>query len=143
MNNKQIKDMEFYEACSYVLRTHAETFKECESRLKDLRKFHSAEAHQRIVSVFEAGGVEEIRKVDIFCNVDYVYINHHDHRKLGWQPKFIFENDLVKSYGTFMMPVGNSSIELNWVFTATVFDENMEPYPVLCCNGFRTFKSGR
>lgn len=143
MSSKHIKDMSLEDACHYVMHTSPASHEDCIQLKNDLVEFHTDHAHKRIISMLERSGIDPPRKITIFCNIEFYLMRYNDHKNTAWLSRFIFENDsLAKLYGTFMMPCGEPSRDASWVFLASVFDENFEPYSTLCCNGFRVFKNG-
>lgn len=144
MINKHFKDMEFDKACWHIRKASPETQAECISLKNDFVEFQSENAYLAISNLLEKSGIESPREIRIFCNIEFCYMNYVDHRKPGWQARFIFDNEsLAKLYGTFMIPCGEPSLDNSWIFLASVFDQNLEPLSTLSCNGLRVFKSGR
>lgn len=142
MSSKHIKDMDLNEACWHVLESSPDSLAECIQLTNDLVKFHSESAHKIMIDFLDQSGIDSPRQINILCNIKFVYMNYLDQRKPGWVAQFVFEDDLAKSYGTFMLPVGHPSIKASWVLLAVVFDENLEPLSTMASNGIRVFKNG-
>ena len=144
MSTQHLKDMDLYEACCHILDAKPETLADGIVMKNDFIDYQAEHARQEILSMFRNSGIDSPREIRIFCNVEFYKAMHHDADKRGWRSRLIFDNEsLEKLYGTFMIPCGEPSYKISWAFLASVYDENLEPYSTLCCNGFRTFKSGR
>jgi hypothetical protein len=141
---KEIKDMDLDSACLYMIDKWSVNHNECMTDKDEFMEFQSENARQKVINIFNNGGIDSPREIRIFCNIQFTYMQYTDRRSKRWEAGFIFEeHSLTKLYGTFMMPVGDPSLKQSWAFLASVYDENLEPYSSLCCNGFRTFKSER
>lgn len=141
---KDIKDMDLDSACLHMMEICSANHDECMIAKRDFIEFHSKKANEKLINIFNNGGIDLPREIRIFCNIQFNLWHYSGSRTKAWKAAFIFEeNSLNTLYGTFMMPVGDPSLKQSWAMLASVYDENLEPYSTLCCNGFRVFKNGR
>lgn len=144
MKNQTFDNMSFRDGYIFSIREAPKSHQACIDLKNCYFETFADEAHKRLMDIFKNGGIDAPRETRIFCNMSVVPDKLWDDRIPRWRLRHIFTNEsLANLYGTFMLPCGEPSLDESWAFLASVFDENMEAYSTLSCNGFRTIKSER
>lgn len=142
MKNQTFDNMSFHDGYESFIKTVLDNRQACIDLKNHYFKTYVGHAHQRLMDILQNGGIDSPRETRIFFNVG---VNHDpiwDAKIPHWRPRLIFTNEsLANVYGFFLVPCGEPGLPESWAFLAAVYDENLEAYSTLCCNGFRTYKS--
>lgn len=99
-----------------------------------------------IMKILGATGETKIRRIRLFNNLQVFNKNVHPLTGIPypcmpdqngkWGIRFIVgPYNLLDSFQTYTMPVGDPALLTSWIFTFSAFDENLEPISPLVSNG--------